>query len=186
MAKARTLALALIVILTIATDDLSSAAQTPPPADQPGSISVSIALDQYQVPKGQRPLVLLRIKNIGDRSICVSLGLSPYRYQVHVSGQEGEPPQTEYQRHLHGDFRPGDGPDLPITVNACTQIAPPMLNFEGMSVVFKFDLAAYYDLGAPGKYSVYLEVYDPAGSRDGTGSWLRTNTADFEVEAKTK
>jgi hypothetical protein len=47
----------------------------------------------------------------------------------------------------------------------------------------KYDLAAFYDLSKPGDYSVYLEIYDPAGPKDGSGHWLRTNTSDFKIEA---
>jgi hypothetical protein len=38
-----------------------------------------------------------------------------------------------------------------------------------------------YDLSKPGDYSVYLEIYDPAGPKDGSGHWLRTNTVNFKI-----
>ena len=47
----------------------------------------------------------------------------------------------------------------------------------------KFDLSGFYDISKPGDYSVYLEIYDPAGPKDGSGHWLRTNTAKFEIQA---
>jgi hypothetical protein len=184
MIGSRTLALAVMMIPTIVATGPPSAAQEASPAPQPGSIAASIVLDRSHFAVGEKPLLLITIKNVWDRKICVSLGSPPYEYRLHVSGRDGEPPQTEYQRHLNGVFRPGDGPDLPITVSSCTEIAPPMFNFDGVSVVFKFNLAAYYDLSAPGRYSVYLEVHDPVGPQDGAGIWVRTNTAQFEVEAK--
>jgi hypothetical protein len=46
----------------------------------------------------------------------------------------------------------------------------------GESAIKNFDLTVYYDLSVPGKYSVYLDV------RDASGTWLRTNTLQFEVQ----
>jgi hypothetical protein len=50
----------------------------------------------------------------------------------------------------------------------------------------KYDLSYFYDLSKPGDYSVYLEIYDPAGPKDGSGHWLRTNTAKLEIHAPTQ
>ena len=35
----------------------------------------------------------------------------------------------------------------------------------------------------PGDYSVYLQIYDPSDPNDGSGHWLRSNTANFHIEA---
>jgi hypothetical protein len=59
-----------------------------------------------------------------------------------------------------------------------------MEGYEGVSEVRHFDLAYYYDLSAPGGYSVYMEVRDPSSPPNGPEIWARTNAVQFEVEAK--
>ena len=176
--------LGLTAIVVLAGWCASMDAQAASKATQPQSIIASLAFEKDRVPVGERPRGLVTVKNIGDLVVCVFNGSSTYRF--HIEGIDGEPPMTEYNRHLHGDFRPGDGPALMDGPVVCTEIAPPMAGFPGMSKLFKFDLATYYDLSAPGKYAVYIEIYDPLGPRDGSGIWVRSNTAQFEVEAKAR
>jgi hypothetical protein len=49
-----------------------------------------------------------------------------------------------------------------------------------------FELTRFYDLGVPGKYTVYMEVYDQSGPLDGSGKWLRTNSVQFEIVSAAK
>ena len=48
-----------------------------------------------------------------------------------------------------------------------------------------YDLSYFYDLKAPGKYVVYIELRDdraPETSKD-ADLWVRSPTAEFEIEA---
>ncbi len=81
----------------------------------------------------------------------------------------GEPPKTLWHRRLLGE--PGLEP-LEETVPAFPRDILP-----GRSADRTFLLSAFYDLGIPGKYTIYLEV------REESGTWLRTNTATFEMQA---
>ena len=146
------------------------------------TIAVRLTAEKTRIPAGQKVLVDLAIKNLGDLKICI-LNAS-YNFRVHVEGKDGEPPMTEWNRHQHGDFRPGDGPSLVDGPVVCSDLAPPMEGYEGMSEVHYFDLGQYYDLSVPGRYSVYMEVRDPTSPSAGPEIWARTNTVQFEVEAK--
>ncbi|HWZ50792.1 MAG TPA: hypothetical protein VNW54_04945 [Granulicella sp.] len=136
-------------------------------------MAVSLAPEKDRFPVGQKPRVFLAIKNLTELRFEVSTD-NPMR--VCVKGKDGDPPETDYQRHLHGDFRAGDGPDLlpgPVVRNAILPWYPTIL---------KIDLSAYYDLSVPGTYTVYTEFMDQTRSRVGEGSWIRTNTAKFEIQ----
>jgi len=169
MTGLRTYALVVMAILAITVGGTSIDAQTTSPTSQSALIAVSIGMNKSVYTVGQKPTVVLTMKNVGSQETCLSA--ADDRYRVHVDGASGEGPETEYNRHLHGDYRPGDGPP-PVTQGSvvCGSIVP------GSSDTLTFNLSIYYDLSAPGKYSVYLEV------RDGAGKWLRTNTATFEIE----
>jgi len=41
----------------------------------------------------------------------------------------------------------------------------------------------FYDFREPGRYTVSLELLDESEDRLGTGVWLKTNTAQLEVQA---
>ena len=41
----------------------------------------------------------------------------------------------------------------------------------------------FYDFREPGTYTVSMEILDEAKDKQGTGVWLKTNTAQFEVQA---
>jgi hypothetical protein len=171
----RTLILSVPVIVVAGFNVISLDAQAPSPASQPASITVSVALERDRLPVGQKPLAAVTIRNISDRGVCLTNASLTYR--VHVEGKDGEPPMTEFYRHLHGEYRPGDGPTLTDGPVICRPIA------AGSSNRQQYDLTTYYDLGAPGKYSVYIEIQDPLAPLN-KPLWLRTNTAKFEVVAQ--
>ena len=176
MSGLRILTYLMAAIMLIIADGISLSAQDVPHANQSASITFSIALGQDQVVVGQKPLLILTVKNMTREAVSLRTGADSYR--VHVEGEKGESPLTEYHRHLHGDFHPGDGPNLSSGSSVAIEIEP------GASQTIKFDLAAYYDLSTPGKYSVYLEILDAAPpTHVRTWRWLRTNTAQFEMVA---
>jgi hypothetical protein len=79
-----------------------------------------------------------------------------------------------------GDFRSGDGPDLVDGPVVCPDIAP------SASDTRIFDLRRYYDLRTSGKYTVYMEILDQPEGPARPGVWLRTNTAQFEMQVPTQ
>jgi hypothetical protein len=172
--------LVMFVAATIATLEgpISSGAQSAPAANQPDSIAIHISLQKSSYAIGEKPIAIMTIKNISSNEIWFST--ASHLYRIHVTSKDGEPPKTELNRHRLGDFRPGDGPGLLSGPVAGRSIAP-----GAMGESLKYDLAAFYDLSKPGDYNVYLEIYDPAGPKDGSGHWLRTNTANFEIHAPT-
>ena len=170
--------LAMFVAATIATaaGPVPLKAQSAPAANPSNSISIHISLPKKSYAIGEKPiLAMMAIKNVSSNKICFST--DPYLSRIHVTSKDGEPPKTELLRHRLGEFRPGDGPDLLPGPIDCRPIAPGALDSRG------YNLALFYDLSTPGDYSVYLEIYDPAGPKDGSGHWLRTNTAKFEIQA---
>jgi hypothetical protein len=172
MTRFHTFALSVTTIIVLAAQSASLNAQAASPPSRVSSIAVSLTIKKDQVPVGQKPWAVLTIKNISQRVIGISTNLS---FRIHIEGKGGEAPETEYHRHLHGDFRPGDGPALgggPVIVS----------NLEvGAAQIQEWDLTMFYDLSRPGKYTVYIELYDPMGPGDGSGVWLRTNTVQFEI-----
>ena len=137
--------------------------------DQSSLIKVSIAMKATTVPPGEYPVAILKILNV-SKSNDIGFTLRNENCRAHVIGVNGEPPKTEFHRHLLGDFRPGDGP--PLLENGIPKLQVP----PGGSDHWGIGLSSYYDLSVPGKYSVYLEV------RDDSGVWLRTNTVQFEIQ----
>lgn len=112
---------------------------------------------------------------VADREIM--LGCPPSLYRVHIEKEGvGEPPKTEYYRHILGDFRKGDGPDQ--SSGSCFAI--PLR--AGSKVRLSYDLSAYYDLTKPGSYLLYIEFFDEHRRNKG-GSWIRSNTAHFDIQA---
>ena len=168
--------LVMFVAATIATLEgpIPSGAQSVQ-AKQPDSVSIHISLQKSSYVIGEKPIAVMTIKNISSNEIWFSTASDVYR--VHITNKDGEPPKTELHRHQLGDFRPGDGPGLLSGPVVGRSIAPGSVDSQ------KYDLSAFYDLSKPGDYSVYLEIYDPAGPKDGSGRWLRTNTVKFEMTA---
>jgi hypothetical protein len=165
-------------LMALVACSISIDAQVASSVGQSASISVSITMEKDILVVGQKPRAIVTVKNISGQEICFSTASRLYR--VHVEGKDGERSKTEYHRHLHGDFRSGDGPVVEDGPVICRDIA------SGASDVQTYDLSAFYDLSAPGKYSVYIEIYDPLGPKEGNGIWLRTNTAKFELRAPTQ
>jgi hypothetical protein len=166
------------MLMVLIACGISINAQVASSVGQSASISVSITMEKDILVVGQKPRAIVTVKNISGQEICFSTASRLYR--VHVEGKDGERSKTEYHRHLHGDFRSGDGPVVEDGPVICRDIA------SGASDVQTYDLSAFYDLSAPGKYSVYIEIYDPLGPKEGNGIWLRTNTAKFELRAPTQ
>ena len=167
--------LVMFVAATITTTGpIPSGAQSAPKANQPDSVSIHITLQKSSYAIGEKPVAVMTINNTGSKDIWFST--ASYLYRIHVTSKDGEPPKTEFHRHILGDYRAGDGPGL-LSGGVGRDIA------AGATDAQKYDLAAFYDLNKSGDYSVYLELYDPAGPKDGSGRWLRTNTVNFEIKA---
>jgi hypothetical protein len=154
-----------VTVSTVIVFGISLDAQTVPPASQSNAIAVSAALQKTELPVGQPAWVILTVKNLTNREIPVRTDMLNYR--IYVEGGKGEAPKTSYHRRLRGEFQPGET-EL-AGGGVVLSIAP------GESTIRKYDLAKFYDLSIPGKYSVYIEV------RDESGVWLRTNTVQFEM-----
>jgi hypothetical protein len=169
MTDLRTLALAVMTVLVVTARCTSIDAQTTSQASKSALISVCISMDKSVYPVDQKPTVVLTMKNIASRQVCLSTASTVYR--VHVDTEGGEAPETEYHRHLRGDYRPGDRSPIPEGPVICSPIVP------GSSDTLSFNLTTYYDLSVAGKYSVYLEV------QDDSGVWLKTNAMQFEMVA---
>jgi hypothetical protein len=178
MTATGTLALSIGMAAIIAANGAARKGQATSPGGQSVSVTVSLTLENEHVQAGEGTVAVFTLKNIGDRSVSFSTASDLYR--VHVSGTDHDPAEAEYQRHRHGDYRPGDGPYLVDGPVVATELKP------GESVSRKLNLKMFYDLSKPGKYSVYMEIYDPSGPIDQSGLWLRTNTAQFEVESKAR
>ena len=174
MSTIRVLALFVGATAAIASCPLPLGAQSAPATNQPDSISIHISLQKSSYAIGEKPIAVLTF--ISSNGIWFSD--DPYSVRIHVTSKGGEPPKTELHRHLLGDFRPGDGPELMSGPVAGRFIGPGSLDSK------KYDLTRFYDLSKPGDYSVNLEIYDPAGPKDGSGHWLRTNTVNFKIQAQ--
>ncbi len=172
--------LVMFVAVTIATLEgpVPLGAQSAPAANQRDSVSIHITLQKSSYFIGEKPIAVMTIKNNSSKEIWFST--NPYLERIHITSKDSEPRKTQLHRHLLGDFRPGDGPGLLSGGITGRDIAPGAVDAQ------KYDLAAYYDLSKPGDYSVYLEIYDPAGPKDGSGHWLRTNTVKFEMQASSR
>jgi hypothetical protein len=158
---------------TINSYPIRSEAQPASAVHQRDSISIHLALTKSSYAVGEHPVAVMAIKTISSNDICLSP--DPYRFRVHVVSKDLEPPKTEFHRHLLGEFSPGDKLGLGTGPIVCRPIAAGGQDSE------KFDLIAFYDLSKTGNYSVYIDIYDPAGPEDGSGHWLRTNTAEFVI-----
>lgn len=158
-----------LATLTLLTSSVPAGAQTTTSAKQAASIAVSLAMRQEKVPVGQKPWAVLTVKNIGSREGSIRTDMFDYR--VYVKGENAEPPKTSYYRRILGEFQPGE---TGLLGGGPPDIIPP-----GGSDVRRFDLSAFYELKKPGKYAVYMEVFDESS----IDTWVRTNTADLELEA---
>ena len=173
-------ALSLATIGVMAAKGISVDAKTAQPVSyQPtvmigksAHIAVGLALPQKQIPAGHKPWVVLTVENLGGN---VTIAFPEDR--VHVEGETGEAPTTLYQRQLTHTLRPGER-EL-----ASGGYEPEI--WPTFSSDRKYDLSLFYDLSKPGKYTVYIEVLDVSApeTQHGAGLWVRSETAQFEVEA---
>lgn len=154
-------------------------AQSAPTTSQTEWVSIHLSLQQRSYAIGEKPIAILTIKNISSNEVLFPNDF--YHVRIHVTGKDGEPPKTELHRHILGDFRPGDSN---VGLEGGSVVALSIASgSEGKKY---YNLTHFYDLSAPGDYSVYIEIYDPSGPKDGSGHWLRTNTAKFEILAPAK
>jgi hypothetical protein len=151
-------------------------AQSAAAASRKDSISLHISLTKNNYAVGDKPTVVMTVKNIRTNQICLSTA-SPL-YRIYVTSKDGEARKTELHRHMLGDFRAGDSPTPAGGSVVCRSIEP------GSVDSLTYDLTAYYDLGTPGDYSVYLEIYAPDDPANRSGHWLRTNIVNFKVQAQ--
>jgi len=134
------------------------------PAHESNYLLVTITMEKRQVHVGESPKVILTIQNVSDHAVTVN-GCATDRF--YVQGEKGEPTTTFIERDHTNRLLPGESP------LGCTLVASVTLNpggtFKGSAL-----LSYFYDLSAPGKYTVYAEVASPEG-------WLRTDPIGFEV-----
>jgi len=167
------------IMMFAATSFLQSQALTPSASNPP--YVLIITPEKNHILGSEKRIAILEIVSttdpttVADREIM--LGCPPFQYRVHIEKEGiGEPPKTEYYRHILGDFREGDGPDH--SSGSC--FAVPLR--AGSTVRQRYDLSAYYDLTKPGSYLLYIEFFDE-DERNKTGAWIRSNTAHFDVQA---
>ncbi|MBB6146197.1 hypothetical protein HNQ77_004169 [Silvibacterium bohemicum] len=168
---------ALVMLVTMIGAQTSSKAQTAPASNQSDSVSVHVSLQKNTYAIGEKPIVVMTVKNISENEVWFST--ASYLYRIHLTTKNGEPPKTELYRHMLGDFRPGDGPAL---------LEGPVVGrkiFPDSETAQKYDLAYFYDLSTPGDYSVSMELCDPSSPPNGPERWIKTNIAHFEIKAPT-
>jgi hypothetical protein len=168
----------LIPILVIAVNSVSVSSQTSTKAEEANSprsksaaITLSIAVSKDHIPVGQTPWVTLTVKNLTDEEIA----FPPDR--VHVESENGEPPTTMRQRQLTNRRQPGEPS---ILSGGFEPSIPPEASFTR-----KYDLSRLYDLSKPGKYTVYIEVFDAFHSNKWKGGWVRSPVVHFEITGPT-
>jgi Rieske Fe-S protein len=181
MTRLRISALLVATLIVVAAKSISMDAQTttqasPSATSKSATISLSIAVPNKQIPMGQKPWVHLTVTNLGSEEIAYP------RDRVHVEGPNGEPPTTLVQRSITGRLNPGESEIPP------TGFRPPIA--AGASFTMKYDLSAFYDFKEPGKYTVYIEVFDRLSEKPNakteTDNWVRSPVATFEVLAPTR
>ena len=174
----RTLVLSMTSIAALAALSITLHAQAVTPPSQGPSISVSLALAKNQVFVGESPQAVVTMRNISQQEKCFRTDDSLYR--IHVEGKNGVPPETEFQRQRQGEVHPGNQSASQDSSARCLMIEP------GDWFHLTYDLGMFYDLREPGTYTVYLDILDESKDKLGTGVWLRTNTAQFEVQTPAK
>ena len=163
-------------LIVIAATNISVDAQATKPAvpsamSKSPTMSLSISVPIEQIPMGQKPWVSLTVKNLGSEEIAYP------RERIYIEGPKGEPPTTHVQRAMTHRLNPGEA-DIRET-----GFRPPIA--AGGSFTMKYDLSYFYDFKEPGKYTVYIEVFDrlsekPKAKND-TDNWLRSPLATFEL-----
>jgi hypothetical protein len=176
MVTSRTLVMFAAAILATVEGPILLRAQVVDLANQPDSVLIQVSLQKSSYAIGEKPIAVVTFTS--SNGIWFPNDL--YHERIHVTSKDGEPPKTELHRHLLGDFRPGDGPELMSGPVVGRFIGPGSSTLQESP---KYDLTYFYDLSKPGDYSVYLEIYDPYGPKDGSGHWLSTNTVNFKIRA---
>jgi len=169
MPKTFTLALLLAAITLIATDNPSLVAQTTAANPSP-AITVSISLQKDKVPLGESPWVLFAVKNLTDHEIVIEDSMC----RLHVEGEKGERPRTPASKVITNRFQSRVATLRPV-------VYVPWIIAPGETSIHKYKLAYLFDLSDPGQYTIYIEVMDPSSHK-----WLRTNTANFEMQRPTQ
>ena len=103
MARYRKIRLFSIAIGVFATQRISINAQTAT-TRQVDSISLSLAMEKDRVLVGQKPLALLRVKNISAGPV----GMPP-PYRIRIEGKDGEAPERSTIDISMGIFARGMG-----------------------------------------------------------------------------
>jgi len=172
----RTLAFLITCVTVFAVRSLNVHAQGSIPPSQGPSLAVNLKLDNDHVSVGDKPQAILTLRNISLDVKCFHTSISLYK--VHMDGKNG-PPETEFQRHMRGEYRPGEKHAPDEGPGNCVNISP------GASIFLTYDLTVFYDLSVPGTYSIYMEVLDESKDKTGVGAWLRTNSAQLVMQAAT-
>jgi hypothetical protein len=170
MKKIQYFLLCIIAIVVITFGSKCLVAQTAELARKTDSLTLSIALDKNQFMVGQSPSVIVKMYNHTESVLY----LHGNWFQVHIEGENGEPPTTLRQRDSTGKLLPGESP-MRMDETAVMPI------FVDEPRTQTFIVKYFYDLSASGKYSVYVEIKDPL-----TNKWLRTDTVYFEVRKPSK
>ena len=135
---------------------------------RPQMVALSIFLPEKHLVAGQTPFVFLTVKNLSETAISFP------QDRVYVEGERGEAATTLRQRQLTQRRRPGE----PSLLGGGFE---PNVEPRG-KFTRKYDLSQLYDVSIPGKYSVYIEVFDQASGS--MGHWVRSPIATFEVKAE--
>jgi|SRR5580698_1896038 hypothetical protein len=164
MRRYSTFALCLISIIAITVACISSQAQTTSKSAGSPMFTVSIAVKQPEMSVGQATWVTIYVKLLADNASYND------DFLPHVEGANGEPSKTIYHRQRRHE------PGLPELSHDRMATFPHEVK-AGDTDIRKLDLTKYYDLGTPGKYSVYVEYLDESGK------WQRTNIISFTLQA---
>jgi hypothetical protein len=160
--------LRLVAVLVVLTSGIRLSAQLGASTSQADSIAVSIALDKDHFPVGQSPLVILKMNNLTDQDLY----LHGDWLQLHIEGENGEPPTTLRQRMATGKLLPGEAR---LRDDEYSQEVISSGGSRTQTIYAKY----LYDLSVLGRYTVYVDVKDPL-----SGRWLRTKTEKFEIQAQ--
>jgi hypothetical protein len=128
---------------------------------------VTIAMEKKQVHVGESPKVIVTIENLSDHALCAN-GCCP-EDMFYVQGEKGEPPTTYVERVETQRLLPGER-DMPCGPG------PGLIAYPGGTAKTTALLSYFYDLSAPGKYTVYVEIPSAEGV-------LRTDPVEFEILA---
>jgi len=170
-------ALFVATLITVAAKSQTATPAAPSVTKSP-TLELSIAVPNPEIPLGQKPWVHLTVTNLGHQEIAYPFD------RVYVQGPNGEPPTTLIERQMTNRLKRGD--TMPGDIGGYRPSIAPK-EWPGNSFTAKYDLSYFYDFKDPGKYTVYIEVFDrlsenPRATSD-TENWLRSPVATFELTA---